>query len=69
MVVDILYVFLDDATLDGVLKCFSNSTSTKSIIKNISIGVAQLLLAHAFHVIILVLLFHAVNTKLLSLYI
>ncbi|KAK9267110.1 hypothetical protein L1049_009529 [Liquidambar formosana] len=38
----------DDATLDGVLKCFSNSTSTKSIIKKISTGVAQLLLAHAF---------------------
>ncbi|KAI8568241.1 hypothetical protein RHMOL_Rhmol02G0183500 [Rhododendron molle] len=39
---------IEDATFDGVLKCFSNINSVKSIIKKISIEVAQLLLAHAF---------------------
>ncbi|XP_041027702.1 negative regulator of systemic acquired resistance SNI1 isoform X2 [Juglans microcarpa x Juglans regia] len=38
----------DDATLSGALKCFSSTTSTKSIIKKIGIEVIQLLLAHAF---------------------
>ncbi|CAA2982027.1 negative regulator of systemic acquired resistance SNI1 isoform X1 [Olea europaea subsp. europaea] len=37
-----------DQTFDEVLKCFSNSNSTKSIVKKLSIEVAQLLLAHAF---------------------
>ncbi|XP_058195898.1 negative regulator of systemic acquired resistance SNI1 isoform X2 [Rhododendron vialii] len=39
---------IEDATFDGVLKCFSNINSVKSIIKKISIEVAQLLLAHTF---------------------
>ncbi|KAH7841287.1 hypothetical protein Vadar_027943 [Vaccinium darrowii] len=39
---------IDDATFDGVLKCFSNINSVKSITKKISIEVAQLLLAHGF---------------------
>lgn len=38
----------DDATFGGVLRCFSNGNSTKSITKKISNEVAQLLLAHAF---------------------
>lgn len=38
----------DDATLNGVLKYYSNSTSTRSTIKKISIEVSQILLAHAF---------------------
>ncbi|KAG6691201.1 hypothetical protein I3843_10G053000 [Carya illinoinensis] len=38
----------DDATLSGALKCFSSTTSTKSIVKKIGIEVIQLLLAHAF---------------------
>ncbi|XP_015576871.1 negative regulator of systemic acquired resistance SNI1 isoform X1 [Ricinus communis] len=38
----------DDGTLIGVLKCFSNVTSTKSITKKISKDVVQMLLAHAF---------------------
>ncbi|KAF8413798.1 hypothetical protein HHK36_001791 [Tetracentron sinense] len=38
----------EDATFGGVLKCFSNGTNTKSIIKKISTEVSQLLLAHAF---------------------
>ncbi|XP_058730790.1 negative regulator of systemic acquired resistance SNI1 [Vicia villosa] len=37
-----------DATFDGVVKCFSNSTGTKSIIKKIGADVVQLLLAHGF---------------------
>ncbi|KAL2475275.1 negative regulator of systemic acquired resistance (SNI1) [Abeliophyllum distichum] len=37
-----------DETFDGVLKCLSNSNSTKSIVKKLSTDVAQLLLAHAF---------------------
>lgn len=45
---------IDDATFDGVLKCFSNINSVKSITKKISIEVAQLLLAHGFQVIVLV---------------
>ncbi|KAB1221997.1 hypothetical protein CJ030_MR2G018489 [Morella rubra] len=38
----------EDATLNGALKCFTNSTYTKSIIKKIGIEVIQVLLAHAF---------------------
>ncbi|XAR59206.1 hypothetical protein NMG60_11014913 [Bertholletia excelsa] len=37
-----------DATFDGILKCFSNSNTAKSITKKISTEVVQLLLAHAF---------------------
>lgn len=39
---------VNDSTFEGVLKCFSNSRSTKNIIKKIGMDVAQLLLAHAF---------------------
>lgn len=42
---------VNDSTFEGVLKCFSNSRSTKNIIKKIGMDVAQLLLAHAFLVI------------------
>ncbi|KAJ4975776.1 hypothetical protein NE237_000882 [Protea cynaroides] len=38
----------DDDTFHGILRCFSNGTSTKSIIKKISVDVGQLLLAHGF---------------------
>ncbi|GAV87037.1 hypothetical protein CFOL_v3_30463 [Cephalotus follicularis] len=38
----------DEATFNGVLKSFSNSTSTKSMIKKIDTEAVQLLLAHAF---------------------
>ncbi|XP_031278111.1 negative regulator of systemic acquired resistance SNI1-like [Pistacia vera] len=38
----------DDATFKGVLNCFSNSISTKNIMKKISTDIVQLLLAHAF---------------------
>ncbi|KAI4296853.1 hypothetical protein L6164_036773 [Bauhinia variegata] len=37
-----------DATFSGALKCFSNNTSTKSIIKKIGPDTVQLLLAHGF---------------------
>nr|GMD83246.1 negative regulator of systemic acquired resistance SNI1 isoform X2 [Ipomoea batatas] len=43
----------NNATFDSILKCFSNANSTKSIIKKISGDVAQLLLGHAFQVIVL----------------
>lgn len=43
----------NDATFESILKCFSNANSTKSIIKKISGDVAQLLLGHAFQVIVL----------------
>lgn len=43
----------NDSTFSGVLKCFSNGNSTKSIIKKISTEVTQLLLAHAFQAYIL----------------
>lgn len=39
---------VNDSTFEGVLKCFSKSSSTKSIIKKIGADVAQLLLGHAF---------------------
>ncbi|KAJ8761086.1 hypothetical protein K2173_000765 [Erythroxylum novogranatense] len=42
----------EDATFNGVLRCFSNITSTKKIIKKISKDVVQLLLAHGFQVIL-----------------
>ncbi|KAD4982431.1 hypothetical protein E3N88_19108 [Mikania micrantha] len=38
----------NDESFGGVLNCFSNGNSTKSIIKKISSEVTQLLLAHAF---------------------
>lgn len=38
----------EDTTFDGALKCFSNNTGTKSIIKKIGADVVQLLLAHGF---------------------
>nr|XP_011460592.1 PREDICTED: uncharacterized protein LOC101306508 isoform X1 [Fragaria vesca subsp. vesca] len=37
---------IDDASFNGALKCFSNPTSTKTIIKKIRPELAQLLLAH-----------------------
>jgi hypothetical protein len=40
----------EDTTFDGALKCFSNNTGTKSIIKKIGADVVQLLLAHGFQV-------------------
>ncbi|PIN10424.1 hypothetical protein CDL12_16987 [Handroanthus impetiginosus] len=39
---------INTETFDGVLKCLSNSSSTRSIIKKISTEVVQLLLAYAF---------------------
>ncbi|XP_044495085.1 negative regulator of systemic acquired resistance SNI1 [Mangifera indica] len=38
----------NDATFNSVLNCFSNSVSTKNIVKRISTDIVQLLLAHAF---------------------
>ncbi|RZB81496.1 Negative regulator of systemic acquired resistance SNI1 isoform D [Glycine soja] len=38
----------EDATFDGALKCFSNKTGTKSLIKKIGVDVVQFLLAHGF---------------------
>lgn len=38
----------NDATFPDILKTFENGSSTKSILKKISVEVAQLLLAHAF---------------------
>ncbi|XVF87391.1 hypothetical protein PTKIN_Ptkin18bG0116400 [Pterospermum kingtungense] len=38
----------EDSTLIGVLKSFTNSSSTRHIIKRIDVEVVQLLLAHAF---------------------
>ncbi|XWS12566.1 hypothetical protein CRYUN_Cryun37aG0100800 [Craigia yunnanensis] len=38
----------EDSTFIGVLKSFSNSSSTRNIIKKIDVEVVQLLLAHAF---------------------
>ncbi|CAJ2654265.1 unnamed protein product [Trifolium pratense] len=40
--------FTEDTTFDGALKCFSNKTGTKSIIKKNCADVVQLLLAHGF---------------------
>ncbi|PWA56635.1 negative regulator of systemic acquired resistance (SNI1) [Artemisia annua] len=42
-----------DSTFGGMLKCFSDGNSTKSIIKKITNEAAQLLLAHAFQAYIL----------------
>ncbi|KAG9145918.1 hypothetical protein Leryth_026706 [Lithospermum erythrorhizon] len=39
---------VDNTTFDAILKCLSNSTTAKSIIKKIGINVVQLLVAHAF---------------------
>jgi len=41
----------EDATFDGALKCFSNKTGTKSLIKKIGVDVVQFLLAHGFQVL------------------
>ncbi|XP_052183664.1 negative regulator of systemic acquired resistance SNI1 isoform X2 [Diospyros lotus] len=38
----------DDATFDGILKCFLDTNRAKNITKKITSEVAQLLLAHAF---------------------
>ncbi|KAL5162926.1 Negative regulator of systemic acquired resistance SNI1 [Glycine soja] len=38
----------EDATFGGALKCFSNITGTKSLIKKIGVDVVQFLLAHGF---------------------
>lgn len=46
--------FVDDETFNGALKCFSNGTSTKGIVKRIGIKEIQLLLAHGYKVIFLV---------------
>lgn len=51
----------EDATFDGLLKYFSNKTNTKNIIRKIGSEVAQLLLAHAFQVIILVVLIGSIR--------
>ncbi|KAK7319777.1 hypothetical protein RJT34_04502 [Clitoria ternatea] len=40
------YTYTEDATFDGALKCFSNKTGTKSLIKKIGANVVQFLLAH-----------------------
>ncbi|KAL6546549.1 isoform X1 [Orobanche minor] len=39
---------INTANFDGILKCLSNSNSTRSIIKKVSTEVVQLLLAYAF---------------------
>ncbi|CAN4078847.1 unnamed protein product [Withania somnifera] len=39
---------VNGSTFEGVLKCFSKSSSTKNILKKIGADVAQLLLGHAF---------------------
>ncbi|KAK1321697.1 hypothetical protein QJS10_CPA03g00104 [Acorus calamus] len=39
---------VDDGTFEGVLKCFSNATDTKAMVRKMSTEVAQLLLSHAF---------------------
>ncbi|KAI3743681.1 hypothetical protein L1987_56743 [Smallanthus sonchifolius] len=53
----------NDSTFGGVLNCFSNGNSTKSIIKKISSEVAQLLLAHAFQAYILLPSEHSTESK------
>ncbi|XP_050287163.1 negative regulator of systemic acquired resistance SNI1 isoform X3 [Quercus robur] len=47
--------FVDDETFNGALKCFSNGTSTKGIIKRIGIKEIQLLLAHGYKAQLLLL--------------
>jgi len=49
----------EDTTFDGALKCFSNNTGTKSIIKKIGADVVQLLLAHGFQVTVFIQHFNA----------
>jgi hypothetical protein len=49
---------IDDATFNGALKCISNSPSTKGITKKIGLEETQLLLAHGYKVIFLVLKQH-----------
>ncbi|KAK3013514.1 hypothetical protein RJ639_010014 [Escallonia herrerae] len=51
----------DDTTFHGILKSFSDSSSTKSIIKKISGEVAQILLAHAFQAYLSLLSRHSVE--------
>ncbi|XP_027920864.1 negative regulator of systemic acquired resistance SNI1 [Vigna unguiculata] len=40
--------YIEDATFGGALKCFSNKTGTKSLMKKIGVDVIQFLLAHGF---------------------
>ncbi|CAJ1939210.1 unnamed protein product [Sphenostylis stenocarpa] len=40
--------YIEDTTFGGALKCFSNRTGTKSLMKKIGVDVIQLLLAHGF---------------------
>ncbi|RDX96872.1 Negative regulator of systemic acquired resistance SNI1, partial [Mucuna pruriens] len=40
--------YTGDPTFSGALKCFSNKTGTKSLIKKIGVDVVQFLLAHGF---------------------
>lgn len=42
----------DDTTFNGALKCFSNISSTRSIIRRIGLVEIQLLLVHGFEVIL-----------------
>lgn len=42
----------EDSSLNGVLKCFSNTTSTKNIVKKLGFEVVQLLLAHALQALL-----------------
>lgn len=53
----------NDSTFGGVLKCFSNGNSTKSIVKKISTEVAQLLLAQAFQAYISLTSQHSTGYK------
>jgi len=45
--------YIEDATFGGALKCFSNKTGTKSLMKKIGVDVIQFLLAHGFQVLVL----------------
>lgn len=45
--------YTGDATFDGALKCFSNKTGTRSLIKRIGVDVVQFLLAHGFQVLVI----------------
>ncbi|KAL8268240.1 hypothetical protein R6Q59_002045 [Mikania micrantha] len=53
----------NDESFGGVLNCFSNGNSTKSIIKKISSEVTQLLLAHAFQAYIMLPSQHSTESK------
>ncbi|CAN6482710.1 unnamed protein product [Victoria cruziana] len=47
----------EDPTLNGLLQCFLNGTSTKTVIKKISMEIVQLLLAHAFQAFLSIQIF------------